>query len=101
MNDPAANAKRHNMLKLIPSVPQGSWIIKQAVGSTPVLLGNKIGTTYHRYASCSHTFPLNLVMIGNLHCITLSHGDSQAQSDALPPIEASALDTQFPLLHAQ
>ena len=28
------------------------------------------------------------VMIGNLHCIALSHGDSQAQSDALPPIEA-------------
>lgn len=51
LNDPAANRKRHNMLKLIPSVPQGSWIIKQAVGSTPVLLGNKISTTYHRYAT--------------------------------------------------
>ena len=35
---------------------------------------------------------LNLVMIGNLHCIALSHDDTQAQSDALPPIEASALD---------
>ncbi|DBA69003.1 TPA: hypothetical protein ACH3X2_013170 [Trebouxia sp. C0005] len=46
--DPAANRKRDNMLKLIPSVPQGSWIIKQAVGSTPVLLGNKIHTSYHR-----------------------------------------------------
>lgn len=48
--DPAANRKRDNMLKLIPSVPQGSWIIKQAVGSTPVLLGNKIHTSYHRFA---------------------------------------------------
>jgi len=47
--DPAANRKRDNMLKLIPSVPQGSWIIKQAVGSTPVLLGNKIHTTYYRF----------------------------------------------------
>ena len=37
------------MLKLIPSVPQGSWIIKQAVGGTPVLLGNKIHTTYYRF----------------------------------------------------
>ena len=46
--DPAANRKRDNMLKLIPSVPQGSWIIKQAVGGTPVLLGNKIHTTYYR-----------------------------------------------------
>ncbi len=47
--DPAANRKRDNMLKLIPSVPQGSWIIKQAVGGTPVLLGNKIHTTYYRF----------------------------------------------------
>lgn len=54
MDDPAANSKRHNMLKLIPSVPQGSWIIKQSVGSTPVLLGNKISTTYHRYHSVVH-----------------------------------------------
>ena len=52
VHDPAANSKRHNMLKLIPSVPQGSWVIKQAVGSTPVLLGNKISTTYHRYVAC-------------------------------------------------
>ena len=51
LDDPAANSRRHNMLKLIPSVPQGSWIIKQSVGSTPVLLGNKISTTYHRYHS--------------------------------------------------
>lgn len=51
LNDPVANSRRHNMLKLIPSVPQGSWIIKQSVGSTPVLLGNKISTTYHRYHS--------------------------------------------------
>ena len=55
VRDPAANSKRHNMLKLIPSVPQGSWIIKQAVGSTPVLLGNKISTTYHRWAVISNS----------------------------------------------
>lgn len=54
LDDPAANSRRHNMLKLIPSVPQGSWIIKQSVGSTPVLLGNKISTTYHRYHSLIH-----------------------------------------------
>ena len=54
LEDPAANSRRHNMLKLIPSVPQGSWIIKQSVGSTPVLLGNKISTTYHRYRSLIH-----------------------------------------------
>lgn len=46
------------MLKLIPSVPQGSWIIKQTVGSTPVLLGTKIATTYHRYLQITSDFPL-------------------------------------------
>lgn len=49
LHDSVANQKRHSMLKLIPSVPQGSWIIKQTVGSTPVLLGTKIATTYHRF----------------------------------------------------
>ena len=36
-----------------------------------------------------------MVMIGKLHCIALSHDDSQAQSDALPPIEGLALDKVF------
>ncbi len=27
---------------------QGSWVIKQAVGSTPVILGRKLTTTYHK-----------------------------------------------------
>jgi hypothetical protein len=36
------------MFKLIPSVEQGSWIIRQSVGNTPVLLGNKLKTEYHR-----------------------------------------------------
>ena len=53
------------MLKLIPSVPQGSWIIKQSVGSTPVLLGNKISTTYHRYRS--------LLMHYSISCMQYAH----------------------------
>eukprot|EP00891_Asterochloris_glomerata_P005200 jgi/Astpho2/5200/Aster-04779 len=47
-SDPAVVKKRHSMLKLIPSVVKGSWIIKQSVGNTPVLLGTKVKTTYHR-----------------------------------------------------
>ncbi|CAG9460131.1 unnamed protein product [Pedinophyceae sp. YPF-701] len=39
---------RNKKFKLIPNVPQGSWIIKQAVGSTPVLLGRKVTTHYYR-----------------------------------------------------
>ena len=31
-----------------PSVLQGSWIIRQSVGTTPVLLGQKLTTKYSR-----------------------------------------------------
>lgn len=37
------------MFKLIPSVVKGSWVIKQAVGNTPVLLGKKLTTKYFRF----------------------------------------------------
>eukprot|EP01025_Chloroclados_australasicus_P066857 TRINITY_DN9237_c0_g1_i2.p1 TRINITY_DN9237_c0_g1~~TRINITY_DN9237_c0_g1_i2.p1 ORF type:complete len:502 (-),score=31.95 TRINITY_DN9237_c0_g1_i2:449-1954(-) len=35
-------------LKLIPAVGEGSWVLKQAVGTTPVILGRKLSTSYHR-----------------------------------------------------
>jgi hypothetical protein len=34
------------MFKLIPHIADGSWVIKQSVGTTPVLLGNKLTTKY-------------------------------------------------------
>lgn len=43
-----SDADRTNYFKLIPKVVQGSWVIKQAVGSTPVILGRKLTTTYHK-----------------------------------------------------
>ena len=46
-----ADQNRHRMFKLIPSVVQGSWVIKQAVGNTPVLLGRKLATRYFKWAS--------------------------------------------------
>jgi Protein ENHANCED DISEASE RESISTANCE 2, C-terminal len=27
---------------------EGSWLMRQTMGSTPVLIGTKLGTTYHR-----------------------------------------------------
>lgn len=45
---PGANQLRSSMFKLVPSVEQGSWIIRQSVGNTPVLLGKKLKTEYHR-----------------------------------------------------
>jgi hypothetical protein len=39
---PLRNAK----LKLIPSLAQGSWVVRQAVGQTPVMLGKRLKTEY-------------------------------------------------------
>lgn len=45
---PEADAKRNERFKLIPNIARGSWIIKQSVGTTPVLLGKKLATKYYR-----------------------------------------------------
>ncbi|XVF14697.1 hypothetical protein REPUB_Repub09cG0083600 [Reevesia pubescens] len=37
---------RNSRLKLIPSVPKGSWIVRQSVGSTPCLLGKAVDCNY-------------------------------------------------------
>ncbi|KAI3453873.1 hypothetical protein Pfo_010535 [Paulownia fortunei] len=39
---------RNSRLKLIPSVPKGSWIVRQSVGSTPCLLGKAVDCNYVR-----------------------------------------------------
>ena len=47
-NDVEANVRRHGTVKLIPRISQGAWFVKQAVGTTPCLLGRKLTTSYHR-----------------------------------------------------
>ena len=47
-NSEADDKRRHNTFKLIPKVTKGSWVIRNAVGSTPVLLGKKLTTKYFR-----------------------------------------------------
>ncbi|KAL6578682.1 Protein ENHANCED DISEASE RESISTANCE 2 [Orobanche minor] len=39
---------RNSRLKLIPSVPKGSWIVRQSVGSTACLLGKAVDCNYIR-----------------------------------------------------
>ncbi|CAN8274521.1 unnamed protein product [Cochlearia groenlandica] len=39
---------RNSRLKLIPTVPKGSWIVRQSVGSTPCLLGKAVDCNYIR-----------------------------------------------------
>ncbi|KAH9753078.1 protein ENHANCED DISEASE RESISTANCE 2-like [Citrus sinensis] len=39
---------RNSRLKLIPSVPKGSWIVRQSVGSTPCSLGKAVDCNYIR-----------------------------------------------------
>ena len=53
-DDKEAEQRRSCMFKLIPSVVKGSWVIKQAVGNTPVLLGKKLTTRYYRSTPQQH-----------------------------------------------
>ncbi|XP_051119777.1 protein ENHANCED DISEASE RESISTANCE 2-like isoform X3 [Andrographis paniculata] len=39
---------RNSRLKLIPSVPKGSWIVRQSVGSSACLLGKAVDCNYFR-----------------------------------------------------
>ena len=48
-DDEIAYQRRCRKLKLIPSVPEGSWFVKNMVGQTPVILGTKLKTSFHRY----------------------------------------------------
>ncbi|EFJ41032.1 hypothetical protein VOLCADRAFT_99063 [Volvox carteri f. nagariensis] len=43
---------RNKMLKLVPHIASGSWMIKQSVGTTPVIIGKALKTTYH----CTPTY---------------------------------------------
>jgi hypothetical protein len=43
----AADAERSSILKMIPHIEVGSWLIKQTVGTTPFIVGRKLQTTYH------------------------------------------------------
>eukprot|EP00854_Cymbomonas_tetramitiformis_P004341 gene4341-5339_t len=40
------DAARNRTLKLIPNVVEGNWLVKQGVGSVPVLLGRKLKCNY-------------------------------------------------------
>lgn len=54
--DLEANKRRDGVVKLIPQISKGPWIVKQAVGTTPCLLGRKLNALYHRYCSVCHIF---------------------------------------------
>ena len=39
---------RHGRFKLIPSIVKGNFIVKQAVGNTPAVMGRKLRQPYYR-----------------------------------------------------
>eukprot|EP00878_Enallax_costatus_P035281 GHUV01039297.1.p1 GENE.GHUV01039297.1~~GHUV01039297.1.p1 ORF type:complete len:470 (+),score=179.62 GHUV01039297.1:235-1644(+) len=39
---------RTSMFKLIPHIAEGSWVIKQSVGTVPVIMGTKLKTVYYQ-----------------------------------------------------
>jgi hypothetical protein len=47
-DDPESTERRNGAFKLIPKIVKGSWLVKQSVGETPVLLGRKLTTKYFR-----------------------------------------------------
>lgn len=55
--------RRHITFKLIPRVTKGSWVIRNAVGSTPVLLGKKLTTKYFRYTIDPCAFLLSIASL--------------------------------------
>jgi hypothetical protein len=42
-----SDSVRQSMFKMIPHVEGGGWMIQKSVGTTPVILGNKMKQTYH------------------------------------------------------
>ncbi|EQC26145.1 hypothetical protein SDRG_15997, partial [Saprolegnia diclina VS20] len=43
--------QRSNRLKLIPRVIEGNWAVREGVGNTPTILGNKVTQRYSRGAT--------------------------------------------------
>ncbi len=43
----ASNAERNDIIKVIPKVTEGPWIVKKAVGQTPAIIGRKLKAAYH------------------------------------------------------
>jgi hypothetical protein len=39
---------KNGVFKMIPKISEGSWLTKKAVGETPVIIGRKLETVYHR-----------------------------------------------------
>jgi hypothetical protein len=59
---------RNSRLSLIPAVPEGSWIVKQAVGSRAVPLGQILDTTYHVGSNYVEVWSRAQLIHTCLHC---------------------------------
>lgn len=75
--------ERAARFKLIPGIAKGTWIIKQSVGNTPVLLGRKLRTSYFRCVfdsffagACSLLLMLLLLIISTRHTEALTNSAS-------------------------
>lgn len=55
-NGHEAARRRNARFKLIPHIIKSSWVVKQAVGTTPVLLGNKLVTKYFKCVTLTPSY---------------------------------------------
>lgn len=39
--------ERRGLFKMLPHIAEGSWLIRQSVGTTPVIIGRKLTTSFH------------------------------------------------------
>lgn len=54
------------MFKLIPHCAKGSWVVSQSVGTTPVILGRKLATSYHTNDRCGRPRVCSLLRVSGL-----------------------------------
>ena len=89
-SDKEANKRRDGVVKLIPQVSKGPWFVKQAVGTTPCLLGRKLTALYHRQDNfllhLSHLYILSFYQIKySSETLTLLPNDLRAEAHLCRP----------------
>ncbi|KAJ0410132.1 hypothetical protein ATCC90586_001617 [Pythium insidiosum] len=70
------DAFRRSRLKLIPSIPEGPWVVKKSVGNKPVILGNALQLHFYqtpRYLEvcvdiCSDRVAKHVTSLCRSHC---------------------------------
>jgi len=64
---------RNSRFKIIPGIPEGSYMVKMAVGNKPAILGTKLTTKYYKGPNCfevSVDISSSTIALGLLRLVT-------------------------------